>query len=328
MNYSGNDSRFQIGLETVAYGTAATPSVQLEFLNESLKQVNTAVESEALVGAVTTPFYTIVGEKVEGDVSIEVHPDNVGILLASALGEEAVAVANGLAYDHVFTPASGGTSLPSLTAVVDKKADVFTYAGLKIDTLTLETDPTSLLTSTISFIGQKEVLTGSLQTLDPSAVNPFNFNHMKISFGTAGQVAATPINQATSFSLTYSNNLENDLFVADGTKYMTEIDYQKRDITFDIEMLYDATTDGYRTTNFKTGNALSVRVEFTHSADAATGVKYKIVIDMPFCVITEAPNEVSGAERLRIPMTFRALDVADDEAITVTLTDAFDGEYL
>ncbi len=327
-NYSGVDTQFQIGLE-VTYGTAATASEMLEILNESLHQVNTPVESEALVGAVTTPYYSVIGKKVEGDASIEVHPgDALGILLGATLGTEVDAAVDGDAYKHVFTPIYGGDSLPSVTAIVDKKADVFTYTGLKIDSLTLECDPGSLLTSTVSFIGQQELLSGSLATLTPSALTPYDFNDMKIYFGTAGSVATTNISQATTFSFTYANNLENDLYVADGNDYMAEIDYQKRDITFDIETLYDTATNAYREANYKDGSKLSVQVEFTHKSNAATGKPYKIVIDFPNAVITEAPNDISGGERLRIPMSFRALQVGSVMPVTITITDAFDGEYL
>lgn len=326
MNYSGNDARFQIGLEST-YGTAVTPTTQLEVLSDSLHQVNISVESEALVGAVTTPFYSVVGKKVEGDMSIEVHPDNIGLLLAATLGAEA-AVTGATSFTHTFTPVKGGDSLPSLTAVIDKKADEFTYAGLKVDTLTLETDPGSLLTSTISFVGQKEILTGAIEDLDVSPLNPFHFNHMKIYFGTADETATTNIDQAVSFSFNYANNLENDLFVADGTEYMAEIDYQKRDITFDIETLYDADTNSYRETNYKTGTKLSVKVEFTHDQEVVAGTKYKLTLDMKNCVITEAPNDVSGGERLRIPLSFRALEVGSTPAITVSLVNAEENEYI
>lgn len=330
MNFSGNDTQLQIGLEST-YGTAATPTVMLEFLSTSLHQVNTPVESEALVGAVTTPYYNVIGKKVEGDVAIEVHPDKIGLLIAAALGTEAdAALVSGATttYDHVFTPITGGDSLPSLTAVVDKKADEFTFAGLKVDSFTLETDPGSLLTSTFSFIGQKEVLTGAIQTLSASLLNPWDFNDMAIYFGTAGSEATTNMPNTKSLSFTYANNLENDLFVADGTEYMAEIDYQKRDITFDIEALYDDSINSYREANYKTGDKLSVKIVFTHKTATETGKYYTLTLDMRNVVITEAPNDITGPERLTIPLSLRALQVGSDEAITITLRDKESGEYL
>lgn len=324
-NYSGNDARLQIGKETT-YGSAVVPTHQLEFLNDSLHQVNTSVESEALVGAVTTPFYTVVGSKVEGDISIEVHPDNCGLIFGAALGVETKSGTTAITHD--FTPIKGGDSLPSVTIIEDKKAGVFAYSGLKIDTFSLECDPSSLLTSTISFIGQKENKDAVLADLDPSPIDPYHFNHMKIYFGTANTEASTNISQASSFSFNYSNNLENDLFVADGTQYMAEIDYQKRDITFDIETLYDSEIDDWRESNYKTGDKMSVKVEFLHNENAAGTTKYKIVIDMRNCVIVEAPNDVSGAERLRIPLSFRALEVGATPAVTISVVDAEDEKYV
>ncbi len=329
MNFSGNDTKLQIGLEST-YGTGVTPTVQLEFLSESLHQTNTSVESDALVGGVTTPYYIRVGSKVEGDTSIEIHPDKIGELLYAALGVEGDAslVSGALStYEHAFTPVKGGTSLPSLTAVVDKKADVFSYTGLKVDSLSLDTDAGSLLTSTISMIGQKENSGQSVETLSVSALNPFNFNDMKIYFGTAGSVAATNLGEATSMSFSYSNNLENDLYVADGTEYMSEIDYQQREITLDVESLYNDDTNAYRESNFKTGDKLSVRVEFTHPTEVESGYNYKLIIDMLNCVITDAPNDISGAERITIPLSIKALEANGDQAITITVNDDLSSKY-
>ena len=326
-NYSGNDAKLQLGLEAT-YGTAVTPTVQLEFLSESLHQTNTNVESEALVGAVTTPYFNIIGTKVEGDISIEAHPDKLGELLYAALGVEGTATeVETDVYSHAFTAVSGGTSLPSISVVVDKKADEFTYAGLKVDTLTFETDPGSLLTSSISFVGQQELLTGSTESLAVSTLNPFDFNDMKIYFGTAGSVADTNIDEATSMSFNYSNNLENDLYTADGNDYISEIDYQKRDITFDIEALYNDATNAYRENNYKTGDKMSVRIEFTHPVLAGATEYYKLTIDMLNVVVIEAPNDIGGPDRLRIPLSFRALEVGTDEAITITLQDKKSSAY-
>jgi len=329
-NFSGNTSKFQIGLEGT-YGISNVPDVQLEFLSESLHQTNTNVESDALVGAVTTPFFNIIGSKVEGDVSLEVHPDKLGEILVAALGTESDATLTSGAsssYDHKFTAVRGNGSLPSLSATVDKKADVFTYTGLKIDSMSLETDPGSLLTSSVTLVGQQEKTNDQdVQDLTVSALNPFDFNDMRIYFGAAGGQATVLIDEATSMSFNYANNLENDLYVADGNQYMAEIDYQKRDITFDIEALYNDASNTYRENNYKTGDKLAVRIEFTHPKEIESGYNYKLTIDMPNTVITEAPNDISGAERLRIPLSFRALEANGDEPITITLVDDLDAKY-
>lgn len=327
-NYSGNDSKFEIGLETT-WGTSVTPTLRVPFLSESLKQVNTTVESDALVGAVTTPYYKVVGKKVEGDMSMQMHPDNIGELIYATLGVEGspAEVEVDEVYTHDFTPVSGGTSLPHLTAVVDKKADEFTYTSLKVESMGLEVSPDSLLIANFSFIGQKEELTGATQSLAVSTLAPYSFNDMSIYFGTAGSTADTNIAIATSMSFNYSNNLENDLFTADGTEFMQEIDYQKRDITMDIETLYDGTSNSYRENYFKTGDQMSVRIEFTHPTTIYGTDKYKMIIDVPYAVITEAPNDIGGPDRLRIPLSLRALQVGSTDAVTIQLQDAKATQY-
>ena len=332
-NISGNDTKFQIGLEG-EYGTSVVPTKQLEMLSESLGETHNNVVSDALVGAVTSGSFTIVGKKVEGDLSLEVHPDNIGLLLYAALGVEADAVDTpeaGVAYKHSFTPVKDGVSLPSLTAVVDKKTDVFTYSGLKIDSLTLESDPTSLVTSTITFIGNKEAADDqSLASLNNSSFNPYNFNNMALYVGTAGSEADTLVEYTTSFSFSYANNLENDLFTADGTLYMAEIDYQRRDITLDFEALYNSESNTFREDYFKTGDELSVRVVFSSAEDvtgSTEGTKNQLIVDIRNFVITEAPNSIGGPERLRIPMSGRALEKGSDPAITMSTIDAQSTEY-
>lgn len=331
MNNSGNDTKFQIGLESTYGGpidSAVVPTVQLEMLSESLGEQHISVSSDALVGAVTSPFYKTVGKKVEGDLSLEVHPDKIGLLLYAALGVEAAVsdtVEATIAYTHTFTPVKGGGSLPSLTAVVDKKSDVFTYKGLKVDSFSLETDPGSLLTSTFTFRGKEETLDGEIvEALEVSELQPLDFNTLTFYVGTAGSEAATKVEYVTSFNYNYSNNLENDLFTANGEITMDEIDYQRRDITLDFEALYNAESNTFRENYFKTGNKLSIKAVF-ESDDAIEGStadptnKHSLIIDIRNFVVTEAPNAISGPERLRIPVSGMALEVGSDPAVSIKL---------
>lgn len=339
-NFSGNNSQFQIGKETT-WGTQVATTVLsyvLPFLSESLHETHNVVESEALVGAVTTPYFSIIGRKVEGDLKVQIHPDNFGLLCFAAMGAEAAVttVTTGV-YAHAFTAASGTTSLGHLTGVVDKKADVFVYTSLKVDSMVLETDPAALLMGTFTLRGMKEqrdqdtsspgpAVTLST-TLTLTTIGPYDFTDMKMYTGTAGSTATTGLANGTKMTFTYANNLENDLFVADGTEFMAEIDYQKRDITFDVEMLYDAASNTMRESYFKTGTKMSFQIQFVSPSTIVTGQYYKITIDMLNVVVTEAPNDIGGPERLKIPMKFRALDVGSAEPVTITIQDGLSTKY-
>lgn len=329
-NYSGNDTKFQLGIAST-YGTAATPTVQLEYLSTTLKEGHTVKQSEALVGGVTSPYFRILGSKVEGDVVFEVHPDKLGEVLACSLGAEA-AVTSGTDYEtHTFTPVKGGTSLKSMSAVVDKKADIFGFDGLKVDSLHLECDPSSVLQATMSFIGKLEATDPSLVAdLDASSFVPYAFNDLTVFVGAAGTEAATPLLEVTKMAFDYKNNLENDLYVADGTGHMAEIDYQKRDITADIDVLYDATTNTLRETYFKPGTLMSLKFVFTHpeKVTGAASQKYSFSISMKNVIMTEAPNDVGGPDRMKMSLKLVALERGTDPAVEIKTIDNKATKYL
>ena len=329
MNYSGNDTKFQLGVEGT-FGTSTTPTLQLEYLSTSLKETHSVKESDALVGGVTTPYYNVLGSKVEGDVVFEVHPDKMGEILACTLGAEG-AVVNGTDFKtHSFTPVKGGTSLKSLTAVVDKKADVFGFLGLKIDSLHLECDPSSTLQGTISFIGREEKTDPTLAALTPSVNIPYSFKDLKVYTGVAGTEASTALLGVTKMAFDYKNNLEADLFIADGSGLMTEFDYQKREITSDLDVMYDAVTNSLREAYYKPGLPFALKFEFTHpvKVTGAATQQYAFKIIMNNVIMTEAPNDVGGPERLKMSLKIKALESGDDPAVEMKLINDEADKYL
>ncbi|RKZ08510.1 hypothetical protein DRQ25_08935 [Candidatus Fermentibacteria bacterium] len=331
MNYSGTDTALQIGQETT-WGTSVAGVTALEFTSENFKHVPSMIESGALVGAVTTHGITSGNIKTEGDFTIEVNPDNIGLLLGLTLGVEAAPAevpTDTDVYDHAFTACSGSTALPFFTALVDRKADVFTYTSNKIDSMVLESTPDGYLMGTFTTKGQKEEIGDSLEVLTYSTKRPFVFKDLTIGYG-AG--ATTPsystLSQATSFTFTYNNALEDDLFTADGTAYQQEIDRQKREMTADVEVLYDATTNTLREDYYKVGDPIALKAEFVSTDVIETGYYYTLTIEMVQAYVTVADPVIGGPDRLRQTITVKAIDNAVDEPITITLRDAQATAYL
>lgn len=329
-NYSGNDSSLQVGQETT-WGTKVAGALALEFTSENFKHVPSMIESEALVGAVTTHGITSGNIKTEGDFSIEVNPDNIGLLLGLTLGVEADAAQEGAttAYDHVFTAVSGTTSLPFFSALVDRKADVFTYTSNKIDSMALEVSPDGYLVGTFTTKGMKEEIGDSLASLSYSTKRPFVFKDLTIGYGAgASSPSYSTLSQATTFTCNYSNSIEDDLFTADGTAYQQEVDRQKREMTADIEVLYDASTNTLRESYYKVGDAIAVKAEFVSAEIIEAGYYYTLTIEMKQCYVTSADPVIGGPDRLRQTITVKAVDNGTDEPFTATLRDAKTDEYL
>lgn len=329
-NYSGNDSKLQIFRESVWGTKVVTTGVALEFLSESLKSEPALIESAALVGAVTTHGVIKGSDKTSGDFSIEVNPLNIGLLMGLMAGTEATAseVEIGV-YDHVFTPVSGGTNLEHFTALIDRKSDVFTYTSNKIDSITFECGPDGILTAAITCKGQQEEIGDSLDSLSYSTIDPYVFQNLSLKFGAAGSTPSSTSTDVTNFGFTWSNNLEDHINVSDGTAFSRELDYQKRDMNFNLDVLLSADSNTLRETYFKTGTPLATLATFISGTSIGATETYLIKIEMLNGYIMEDPSfVVAGPERLAGTLNIKASEQDSDDAVSITLRDEQTTKYL
>lgn len=322
---SGQDSKLQIGKETT-WGTAVAPTVQIGFTSESLKYVQGYIEEDVMVGLKTTGRMDISGKKVEGDFSMIVKPDNIGLLLAAALGNESSANgvgATSTVYEHSFSCLASGTSnsLPKLTIVVDRHVAVKGYKSCKINQLTLEAAVNDYLRATFSVRGHSEA-DDAVESLSYSTKRAFQFIDGNIT------VDGSNYADITNFRLTVNNNLENDLFTMDSSTYMQEIEPQKREITIELEALYSSSTNTTREDNFLAGATAAINIIFTSTEEAAESEYYLLTIKIPLAYITDASPNVGGPERIKQTLVCKASENASNEPITIVLQDLQTTRYL
>jgi hypothetical protein len=316
MNFSGEDTKLQIGLEST-WGTAVPPTVEIDMIEEEFGGEIIENTEPTLVGKATAGRTDVMGNKVPGGFTMLVKPDNIGLLLACALGTEAAPAGVGgtsTVYDHAFTLITGSaTTLPFFTAVVDKKADVRGYISNKIQQLTFNLANNDYLQAQVSSVGRQEAA-DALESLTLSTLRAFNFNDLTV------EIDDVVVDEITSANLTINNNLEDDLFVADGSSYMIEVDRQRREVTVEMEALYNSDIESLRTTNYLTATA--VKLEIILTGDVANeSENYQLSFELPNAYFTALKPMVSGPERMRVPLTLRAAAIGADEPITVTLRD-------
>lgn len=320
-NFSGEDAKLQIGVEST-WGTAVAPTVEIDMLSEDFGEEMVTNTEETLVGKATTGRTDIMGRKVPGGFSMLVKPDNIGVVLACALGAETgvSAVGSGV-YDHEFSLLTGSAStLPHFTAVVDKKADVRGFISNKIGSITFECANNDYLKANVTTVGRAEAA-DALESLTLSSLRAFNFNDLSIEIDDA------VYDEVLSLSITINNNLEDDLFVADGSEYMVEIDRQRREVTIEAELLYNDTIETLRTGKYQTGT--DVKFEATFTGDTAAGsYTYSLKFEALNAYITQLKPVVNGQERIRVPITLRAAAIGSDEPLTATLRNMTAGDYL
>jgi len=322
---AGRDAKLQIGVETT-WGTSVTPTAEVAFNSEDLRLSLGYISEDALVGAKTKGQMDIGSEKVEGGFQFIAKPDDYfGIILAATLGDEATAaqVDTSTAYDHVFTPLAGGTttSLPKITAVVDRKTGVYGYSSCKVSSLELSAQKGDYLRGTVSVVGYDEE-SSSLASLTAPTTKAFKFSHGTIT------VDSTEYDEIEGVSFSYNNNLENDLQTLGSGANMAEIEPQAREITMSLDVLDSTDLASLRTSKFKAGATADVVLTFTSEETIEAGYYYTLTIDMPLCYITEDNPSVSGPERLRHSVSLTATEDSSNEAVTVTLRDDNSSDYL
>jgi len=315
-NFSGEDTKLQIGLETT-WGTAVAPTVELDMIDEEFGGEIIVNTEPTLVGKATTGRSDVMGNKVPGGFTMLVKPDNIGLLLACALGTEAAPAGVGgtsSVYDHAFTLITGSAStLPFFTAVVDKKADVRGYISNKIAQMSFNLPNNDYLSAQVSTVGRQEQA-DALESLSLSTLRAFNFNDLTV------EIDDVVIDEVMSANVVINNNIEDDLFVADGSAYMIEVDRQRREVTIELEALYNDDIETLRTGKYQTATAVKVEIILTGET-AAEGESYQLTFECPNAYFTALKPTVSGPDRMRVPLSLRAASIGSDEPITVTLRD-------
>jgi len=326
-NITGQGAVIQFASKADWNITPETPTLQVEFTSEGLKLNKNYIDSDALLGNITTNRMDPAGQSCDGPWSMIVHPNNIGLLLSAAFGSESSADGVGATstiYAHSFScvPCGSAYSLPILTAVVDRVQSCVAYPAVKIDSLSINAKVNDYVRADFSSRGIGEVA-GTKASLSYSTLRPFQFIDLAVS------VDGTPLADVTDLKLTINNGLETDLYCAGASaEYMKEIEPQAREITGTIEMLYQDEADTIRESNFKVGTALSAVFTFTSTELAGEGEYYVLRITLPTCYITDAPVNVGGKDRIRIPLSFKAVQATGTEPITIVLVDKQATKYI
>lgn len=320
---AGQGARLQIG-KGDTWGQSAAPTVELTFVSESLRYIPNYIEEDALVAGKASSGMDKSGEKVEGGFNIIAKPDEIGLLVALAMGADSVAGA-GPAFTHTITPvaSSSTTSLEPFTLVVDRKVNTFGYKSCKINQWTAEASPQDYLRMTFDVIGYDEDNGDTIDdSLSESSLSGYQFKNGSV------EIADSAIADVTSFRWTYNNNLENDRFTMGSGDNMAEIEPQKREITAEVDVLYSSTTDTVRESYFKAGETAKLECLFT-SGDTVSGdtAMYSIEFEMPLAYIIDASPVVSGPDRITQTLSFKATENDSNEAATVTIVNGDTSAY-
>jgi hypothetical protein len=323
---SGNSVRCQVGMESASsYGTIPTMQRQIKIASEDFKFTPSKKQEGVLTGNIGAGYFQTMGKRTENSLSFLARPDDIGIFLKAAFGIETEPVTNEGITTHRFTPIGNGLTdyLPSLTFMLDKKADVFTYNGCKINSISFSAAQEDYLNVELEIFGKDEGYGGTLANLTPSPLKAFTFHGGKAYMaGSTNEFA-----DITSISFSYNNNLENTLQTTSTGLYYKEPQPNTREINIDLEMLYSTEAETWRRTWFKTDDVLQVKLEFTSDEVITDGNNYKLTLEIPACQVTECSMAVSDANGVRQSATVIGIDNSVSTLITATLVNGLAAAY-
>lgn len=332
---TGQGTSLQIGKEST-WGTAVTPSTEINYTSENFRLVVDRTEEDSLLGAATARDMDIQKKSTEFDFSVVARPENIGLLLALVLGAEATPAAGTQSgvYSHAFTPlaSSVNASLPKFTAVVDRHVAVKAYTGSKMESMKISCKQGDYMRIDFTGKGKDEVAGTKAAGLSIPGLKAFRFAGGKVTFD------GTEFGDVTGIEFDYANALDDGEQTTSSGYYGTEPEPQKREIGVSIETFFNTAANTVRESKYKTENKVAVVLKFespslAYDADSdgepdSGDIPYSIEISMPLVVINSCDPAVTGPEKLRLTIGGVATESASESAVTITLVDKKSTKYL
>lgn len=322
---TGQGASLQLGQET-SWGVKVAPTTAINFTSESFKPQIDRTEEDSLIGNATASSMDIQKRSTVIGWEQLAKPENIGLVLAMALGVEAAPVEDTEkddVFSHKFTLLKPGltSSLPKFTAYVDRHVAVKAYTGCKIGSLGISCSAGDYMRISVSGIGKDEVSGAIDSSLIVPALKAFRFAGGKVKFDDVEN------GEITSIECNIENSLDDGEQTTGSGYYGTESEPQKRAVTLSCNAFYSSESETVRNTYYKTESEAAIELSFISPSEIVSGVNYEIKIEMPHVVITEADPNVSGTDKIRLTIGGTAVQSGTDEPITITLIDSKSTKY-
>ncbi|MBO8169962.1 MAG: hypothetical protein H0Z35_12380 [Thermoanaerobacteraceae bacterium] len=298
-----------LGKETT-FGTPVAASDYIKIISESIAHEIEELVLEGLGGVVDEPASLEGLNTVAGDLNVEVHPESIGHLLRSALGEP---VTSGTGpYTHTFTPAQDNFSpvcaLPPYTLEVHRDLEqAFQFTGCVVNQLQFNWGVNQKIMQATANILGKDVALIAKTTPSFETNEPFTWHQVNPQVGNP----LTAIDTISAVQISINNNLEA-VPTLNNTKTISRIRRNgfrvvEVQFTFEVEDLAEYN-------RFKNQEENAFQFEFTSGSN-------KIKFDLPKVRYNAFPLGVGGSGRLTVQVSGKAkYDAATGKAIEITLT--------
>ena len=307
----------QAGIQS-AWGTPVPPDYKINMTSESVECSVEKGDEGNLLPKKTKDQADIIAVNVDGSVSAILRPEFADWLFLAALGKKA-------ANDTVYTLADPNTDLPVSTMVISRGGIVKTYPDVTITRLSLQCPAQDYVRVSFDISGVRELNAGETgaQTIQDLSFDlpSYKCTQATLKYGAGGTAASGLANSlcVEETDITIENSTEEAPATYCDGLYNGRPVIGLRSVNVDIDLPYGTDVETFKSTYLLDTAAPTVAIELKFTTSDPD--EY-ITVYLPNVSINTAGGNVDGQGIIGASISGEALDIDDDEPITVKVAHA------
>lgn len=307
------------------WGTAVTPDHFYEFLSEDINLKVDRLESKGLRvnnRVLRTDRWAATQQRIEGKIDLEVPTKGMSLWLKNALGSTTITTPSGATNARLHRSVLGDPYGLGLTVQVgrpDSSGTVqpFTYAGVKVDQLSLSNSVGDFLKAEINLVGKSETTSTSLATATyPITSGSAAYQYLNWTQG-AVTIGGSAVGVVTDISVDINNNMKSDRYFLGAATMSEPIIAAMTEISGSMTVEFDGLTNYNR---FVNGTIAAVTATWTGSTAIEGSTYPSLLVNLANVRFDGDTPNVKGPDVVMMDLKWKALYDGTNGPIVIDYT--------
>ena len=307
------------------WGTAVTPDHFYEFLSEDINLKVDRLESKGLRvnnRVLRTDRWAATQQRIEGKIDFEVPTKGMSLWLKNALGSTTITTPSGAtnARLHRSTLADPyGLGLTVQVGRPDSSGTVqpFTYAGVKVDQLSLSNSVGDFLKAEINLVGKSESTGTSLATATyPITSGSAAYQYLNWTQG-AITIGGSAVGVVTDIKIDINNNIKSDRYFLGAATMSEPIIAAMTEISGSVTVEFDGLTSYNR---FVNGTVAALTATWTGATAIESTTYPSLLVNLANVRFDGDTPNVKGPDVITHDLKFKALYDGTNGPIVIDYT--------
>ena len=307
------------------WGTAVTPDHFYEFLSEDINLKVERLESKGLRSnnrVLRTDRWAATQQRIEGKIDLEVPTKGMSLWIKQALGSTTVSTPSGATLARLHRSVLGDPYGLGLTVQVGRPDSAgtvqpFTYAGCKVDQLSLMNGVGDFLKAEMNIVGKSETTgTGLATAVYPITGGAASFAYLNWTQG-AITIAGSPVGVVTDIKIDINNNIKSDRYFLGAATMSEPIIAAMTEISGSVTVEFDGLTNYNR---FVNGTVAALTATWTGATAIESTTYPAVLVNLPNVRFDGDTPNVKGPDVITHDLKFKVLYDGSTGPITIDQT--------